>query len=265
MSETYEAYAVLYGQRVGTRGAMMLHGDPHDQPMPMDYYVWALRSKARTLIVDLGFGREDGTGRGRQWLRCPTEGLAAIGIDASAVRDVIITHLHYDHAGNLEKFPNARFHLQDSEMEFATGRAMTHKALRHSFTVDNVTDMVRMLYRDRVVFHDGDADIAPGVSVHHIGGHTRGLQVVRADTARGKVVLASDASHYYENLQSGIPFATVENITLMLEGHRRLRQLADSDDHIVPGHDPLVMRRYPAPSPQAEGIAVRLDVTPRPA
>jgi glyoxylase-like metal-dependent hydrolase (beta-lactamase superfamily II) len=114
-----------------------------------------------------------------------------------------------------------------------------------------------------VVFHDGGGVVAPGVSVHHIGGHTRGLQVVRVNTARGVVVLASDASHYYENMDAGVPFATVENITLMLEGHRRLRELADSPQHVVPGHDPLVMQRYPAPSPETEGIAARLDVAPR--
>jgi glyoxylase-like metal-dependent hydrolase (beta-lactamase superfamily II) len=260
--DTYEVFAVLYGQRTGTRGSMLIHADPHDLPMPMDYYVWAVRNAQRTVVVDIGFGREDGEGRGRDWLRCPTEGLAAIGIDAAAVEDVVITHMHYDHVGNLHKFPRARFHLQDSEMEYATGRAMTHTALRHSFTVDNVTDMVRMVYGDRVVFHDGDGAVAPGISVHHIGGHTRGLQVVRVNTARGAVVLASDASHYYENMQAGIPFATVENITLMLEGHRRLEMLADSHEHIVPGHDPLVMQRYPAVSEATRGIAVRLDVPP---
>jgi glyoxylase-like metal-dependent hydrolase (beta-lactamase superfamily II) len=123
--------------------------------------------------------------------------------------------------------------------------------------------MVRMVYGDRVVFHDGDEEIAPGVSVHHIGGHTRGLQSVTVNTPRGVVVLASDAAHYYESIEQETPFATLENLYLMLEGYRRLHQLAPSPDHIVPGHDPLVMERYPAPSAELEGIAVRLDVPPR--
>ena len=262
MNDSYEVFAVKYGQRIGKRGGMLIYGDPHDAPMAMDYFVWAIRNEARTLVVDIGYSREDGERRGREFLRCPTQGLAAVGVDAATVQDVIITHMHYDHVGNLDKFPRARFHLQDSEMAYVTGRAVTHRRIRHSFTVDNVTDMVRMLYRDRVVFHDGDEAIAPGITVHHIGGHTRGLQVVRVNTARGQVVLASDASHYYENMETGEPFVVVDSITDMLEGHRRLFQLADSPAHVVPGHDPLVMQRYPAPSAQLEGIAVRLDVAP---
>ena len=119
-----------------------------------------------------------------------------------------------------------------------------------------------MVYKDRVVFHDGDAQIAPGVSVHHVGGHSRGMQFVRVNTARGQVVLASDASHYYENVLDKAPFSTVENIYLMLEGHKRVIELADSLDHVIPGHDPQVMQRYSAPSAQTEGIAVRLDAAP---
>jgi glyoxylase-like metal-dependent hydrolase (beta-lactamase superfamily II) len=140
--------------------------------------------------------------------------------------------------------------------------AMKHAALRHSYSVDNVADMVRMVFKDRVVVHDGDAVIAPGVSLHHVGGHSRGMQFVRVNTARGQVVLASDASHYYENVLDGVPFATVENVNLMLEGHQRVIELADSAEHIIPGHDPQVMQRYSAPSAQSEGIAVRLDVAP---
>ncbi|MCB1743307.1 MAG: N-acyl homoserine lactonase family protein [Gammaproteobacteria bacterium] len=241
---------------------MFVHGDPHDAPQPMDYFVWAVRCPERTLVVDVGYGRAEGEARGRAFLRCPTEGLKAVGIDADTVQDVIITHMHYDHAGNLELFPNARFHIQDEEMSFVTGRAMTHKVFRHSFRLDDVLEMVRLVYGDRVVFHAGDAEIAPGISVHHIGGHTRGLQCVRVNSARGPVVLASDASHYYEGFEQSVTFATVENVFLMHEGYRRLKALAPTDRHIVPGHDPLVLARYPSASAELKGIAARLDLEP---
>lgn len=258
----YEVYAIKYGDRVGNRGTIFVHGDPHDAPLAMDYFVWALRSPERTIVVDVGYGREEGERRGRTFLRSPTEGLRLLDIDAAAVEDVVITHMHYDHAGNLALFPNARFHIQDEEMGFVTGRAMTHQSLRHAFLLDDVLEMVRMVYGDRVVFHAGDEEIAPGVSVHHIPGHTRGLQSVKVLTARGWVVLASDAAHYYESITDGTPFLTHEDQFKMLEGFRRLRTLAPSDAHIVPGHDPEVMQRYPAPSADLEGIVVRLDVEP---
>ena len=258
----YEVYAIKYGERVGTRGGMFVYGDPHDAPMAMDYFVWAIRNAERTIVIDVGYGRAEGERRGRKFLRSPAEGLQLIGIEAAEVRDVIVTHMHYDHVGNLQLFPNARFHIQDEELAYVTGRAMTHHVLRSSFALDDVLEMVRLLYGERVVFHSGDDEVAPGVTVHHIPGHTRGLQSVRVHSERGWVVLASDAAHYYENLEKETPFATLENMFLMLEGFRRLRKLAPTDAHIVPGHDPAVLNRYAPPSPGLAGIVARLDVAP---
>ncbi len=258
----YEIYAIKYGERVGTRGGMLVYGDPHEAPMAMDYYVWAIRSAERTIVIDVGYGREEGERRGRTFVRSPADGLKRIGIDVSKVKDVIITHMHYDHAGNLALFPNARFHIQDEELAYVTGRAMTHEVLRSSFALDDVLEMVRLVYGERVVFHAGKDEIAPGVTVHAIPGHTRGLQSVRVHSDRGWVILASDAAHYYENVEQETPFATLENMFLMLEGYRKLRALAPTDAHIVPGHDPAVLKRYPPPSPELEGIVARLDVPP---
>ena len=259
---SYEVYAIKYGERMGTRGGIFVQGDPHDAPLQMDYFVWAVRNAERTVVVDAGYGREEGERRGRTFLRCPTAGLRLIGIDPAEVQDVIITHMHYDHAGNLPLFPNARFHIQDEELAFVTGRAMTHRALNHSFRVDDVVDMVRLIYDGRVVFHAGEDEIVPGITVHHIGGHARGLQSVKVQTQRGWVLLASDAAHYYESFLEELPFQTHESRSQMLEGYRRIRALAPSDAHIVPGHDPAVLTRYPAPSPDLTGIVVRLDVNP---
>tara|TARA_B100000676_G_scaffold310117_1_gene375631 strand:+ start:2503 stop:3300 length:798 start_codon:yes stop_codon:yes gene_type:complete len=258
----YEIYAIKYGERVGTRQQMFMHGDAHDGPQPMDYFVWLLKSAEHTVVVDVGYGKAEGEKRGRTFLRCPGESLQLLDVNAAEVEDVIITHMHYDHAGNLPLFEQAQFHIQDDEMAFVTGRAMTHKALRHSFALPDVLEMVSMVYGDRVQFHQGDDEVVPGVTVHHIGGHTRGLQAVRVNTKRGMVVLASDASHYYENFEENVTFTTVENIFLMHEGFRKLHKLARTPAHIVPGHDPAVLRRYPAPSPELEGIIARLDVAP---
>src|SRR5215470_9965863 len=106
------------------------------------------------------------------------EGLKAIGIAPDAVEDVIVTHLHYDHTGNYELFPRARYHLQDCEMAYATGRCMCHGHLRLPFEADDVVAMVRKVFAGRVTFHDGDDELAPGITLHRIGGHSRGLQSV---------------------------------------------------------------------------------------
>jgi glyoxylase-like metal-dependent hydrolase (beta-lactamase superfamily II) len=128
---------------------------------------------------------------------------------------------------------------------------MCHATMRGPFDVDDVTTMVRRVFDGRVQFHDGDSEVAPGITLHHVGGHTMGLQVVRVRTKRGWVVLASDASHFYANVPD------------MLAGHQRCYALASSRNHVVPGHDPLVLKRYPAAAPGLEGMIARLDVEPK--
>jgi glyoxylase-like metal-dependent hydrolase (beta-lactamase superfamily II) len=119
--------------------------------------------------------------------------------------------------------------------------------------------MLRKVYDGRVCFHDGDGELAPGISVHWVGGHTMGAQIVRVRTKNGWVVLASDAAHYYENFETGRPFAVVYNLAEMLEGYGTMKRLASSAQQVVPGHDPLVLKRYPLSKPGLAGT-VRVDV-----
>jgi glyoxylase-like metal-dependent hydrolase (beta-lactamase superfamily II) len=259
MTPAYEVYAVKYAHHERRASHNFIGGDPHDGPMPLDYFVWLVRGQGREVLVDTGFSAAMAAKRGRQHLRCPTEGLRLLGVDSSELRDVVITHLHYDHVGGFELFPRATFHLQEREMGYATGRYMCQECFRGAFEAEDVAGMVRRVYDGRVRFHDGDAEVMPGVSLHLIGGHTMGLQAVRVATRRGAVVLASDASHFYANMEQVRPFPIVWSVAEMVDGYRRLRELAESPAHIIPGHDPLVLQRYPAPSAALEGIVARLD------
>jgi glyoxylase-like metal-dependent hydrolase (beta-lactamase superfamily II) len=119
--------------------------------------------------------------------------------------------------------------------------------------------MVRNVYKGRVSFYDGDAELAPNISVHHVGGHTKGLQVVRLWTRKGWLVLASDASHYAANMNERRPFPIVVDVAQMIDGWDKMKTLVEDPANIIPGHDPEVMNLYPAPSAELEGIAVRLD------
>ena len=258
---TYKIYALRYATRDARRHEHFIGGDPHDAPMPMDYFVWAIVNGDRTVILDTGFTEAVAARRKRQWLRCPVDSLSLLGIDPDSVEDVVISHLHYDHVGSFHKFAKARFHLQEAEMHYACGHYMRHHKLRHSFEVEDVTGIIRMTYADRVAFHDGDAELAPGITLHAVGGHSAGLQCVRVETERGPVVLASDVSHFYENMETGRAFTTLFHLGAMLDGFDRLRALAPSPRHIIPGHDPEVMRRYPAVA-GLEGIAVELHRDP---
>ncbi|MDH3319005.1 MAG: N-acyl homoserine lactonase family protein [Betaproteobacteria bacterium] len=256
---SYEIYAIKYAHHERNASANFLGGDPHDGPMPMDYFVWLIRGQGREIVVDTGFNAAVAAQRGRRVTLPVEEGLRRMQVEVASVKDVVITHLHYDHVGNFDLFPQATFHLQDLEMQYATGRCMAVEAMRHAYELEDVVGMVRRVYAGRVRLHDGDGEISPGVTLHHVGGHTMGLQIVRVATRRGWVVLASDASHYYANMEQSRPFPIVYNVGDMVDGWHKARALADSPAHVIPGHDPLVMDRYPAPAVPLQGTVVRLD------
>ena len=259
--DVYEVTALRYATYAGRkRSENVLRADPHmDPPMAIDFFVWVIRNENRTIVVDTGFDHAEGERRGRAITHLPKECLARIGVDAASVRDVVVTHLHFDHAGTIGDFPNATFHLQDAEMAYATGRYMAHPHFTHAFTADIVCDMVRAVFKGRVRFHEGDAEIAPGVSLHLIGGHSAGLQAVRVRTRRGWLVLASDVSHFYENIETANPFPIICHLGDMYEGFETVKRLASAPSLVIPGHDPLVMERFPAFSADVADIAVRLD------
>ena len=169
----YEVYAIRYATVARKSAENFIGGDAHEAGARMDYFVWLARNAERTFVIDTGFNEAAAGKRKREFLRSPAEGLRLLGIDAATVENVIVTHLHYDHIGNFDLFPRARFHLQDRELAYATGRYMSMEFFSYAYELEEVLAMVRNVYAGRVEFHDGDAEIAPGVSVHHIGGHTQ--------------------------------------------------------------------------------------------
>lgn len=240
----YEVYAVHMGSADRFAPDNFMAPDIHDGPMPLDFYIWVIRGDGRVIVVDTAFSDHSAVRRNRELLVTPGNALKALGHAPEDVQDVIITHLHYDHAGGLQVFKNAKLHIQESEMSFATGRHMCHKQLNHFFEVEDVVQMVREVYSGRACFYNGEAELAPGISIYRVGGHTDGLQVVRIHTRRGWVVLASDALHYYANYDQKNPFPAIFNVGDMLQGYQLIGRLADSRHHIIPGHDPKVREIY---------------------
>lgn len=256
----WEIYAIKYAEQTARlRVSNFLFDDNHDAPHPIDFFVWVLRRGEEVILVDTGFDTEEARVRARPILSDPGVALAPLGLTPEGITSIIVTHLHFDHAGGLHLFPNARLHLQAAEMAYATGPCMCHDALKQPFTAGHVCEAVRRLYSGQVIFHDGDAEVADGVTVHRIGGHSRGLQAVRVRTRAGWMVLASDAAHFYENLWLRKPFPIVVDLQDMLEGFGTLERLATRRDLIVPGHDPIVTRVFDAgPAPHV----YRLDTGP---
>ena len=256
----FEVYAIKYAEADALPPNKVEIGlDPHHSAFNMAYYIWLIRRGDEAIVVDTGFNAVSGTKRGRRLLRSPEEPLRQLGVDPQRIRTLIVTHLHYDHIGNSDLFPSATFHLQDKEMAFATGRYMRHAFFRDMYEVDDVLGFVRDLYAGRVVFHDGDAEIAPLVTVHLASGHTPGVQFVRVWTRSGWLVLASDACHYTFLREQKQVYPIVFDPGGLIETYARLRAFASEERLVIPGHDPLVMQNFPAARPDLAGVVVRLD------
>jgi glyoxylase-like metal-dependent hydrolase (beta-lactamase superfamily II) len=244
--DAWQVHAIKYADRDAQRRCdSFMFDDNHEAPHPMDYYMWLLRRGDQAILVDTGYGDAEATARGRPIRLNPVAALAPFGLRPTDITDVIVTHLHYDHAGGLHLFPNAQLHMQAAEMAYATGPCMCHDTLRMPFTAGHVCEAIQRLYSGKLRFYQGDGQLADGVTVHCIGGHSRGLQAVRVRTAAGWLVLASDAAHFYENLWARKPFPIVVDLQDMLDGFTRLETLASARNLIIPGHDPLVRAYFP--------------------
>jgi glyoxylase-like metal-dependent hydrolase (beta-lactamase superfamily II) len=254
----YEVYAIKYATFAERRShENFIQRDMHDGPMPLDFYIWLIKDGDRNFLVDTGFSRIASDRRNRKLNIEPELALKKLGVDASSITDVIITHLHWDHAGNLDRFPNARFHIQEREMSYATGRCMCQSYFRQPFDVDPVVDMVRHVYAGRAAFHCGCSCLQAGLDLHWVGGHSDGLQVVKVQTKRGSVVLASDAVHYYANMRKRNPFPLVYNVSDMIRAWDTVAGLAGDETCVVPGHDPAVADLFPKlPLGEVEAFAL---------
>ena len=260
---TYEVYAIRYAtnpRRV--RGQNFILEERPTELLTLDFFSWVIIGDGRAVVVDTGMAPDKAAKHGHDFLISPVEVLRRLGVDPRTVETVVMTHLHYDHTGQAESFPAATFLLQAEEMAYVTGPYMEKPWFRRAYEVDEIARFLGYLHGGRLRLHGRDHEVADGISVHWVGGHCAGQEVVRVRTRRGWVVLASDALHYYEEVERGIPFAVAFNLSDMIAAHDRIRALADSDDHIVPAHDPRIMDLYPTASADLQGVVVRLDTQP---
>jgi glyoxylase-like metal-dependent hydrolase (beta-lactamase superfamily II) len=247
--EEYEVVIVKYGSRRTLRHEVFLNYHLYEEPdadVDMDYYVWIVRNENRTIVVDTGYSEETARRRGRTFTVTPAEAFERLGVADGPELTVVLTHGHYDHVGNIGCFPTARFVMAEAEYGFWTGAFARRKQFHYSIEDDEITALAALRDSGRLTLTTGDPDIAPGVRILEVGGHTPGQLMVHVATSEGPVLLTSDVMHYYEEYERDYPFALTADVPRAYAAFDLIREMERTDRiaHLVSGHDPSMFDRF---------------------
>jgi glyoxylase-like metal-dependent hydrolase (beta-lactamase superfamily II) len=217
-------------------------------PVRVVCYIWVVSNGDEVIVVDAG-PPDPATvleRKGRVLYRTasqePRATLEAAGVDLERVREVVISHLHWDHAANLGLFPNARLLVQRKELQYAIAPWPLHAAPYEC--LDGRLQPLWLKGLPRMVALDGPYEPREGLSIHPLPGHTPGSQGLRVATSRGAYMIASDAIPSFVNWERRMPSKTYTDLTSYYQTFAKLERLADV---VLPGHDPRVQERvcYP--------------------
>jgi glyoxylase-like metal-dependent hydrolase (beta-lactamase superfamily II) len=253
-----EIYAIRHGAAVTTRSAIyrdFAASGREDAEVAMDFFFWVIADPDRITLVDTGFDPVVAAKHGRRQLMDPVEGLALLDITPDEVDHVIVTHFHYDHVGNLARFPKATLSVQRSELDFWAGPGPARSGQDHLAEATEIAVMTEAITSGRALVLEESGPLRPGIELKVLGGHTAGQQIVIVAVGDQRVVLASDAIHFYEELDLDTTYAIVDNPAAMRQAYAELRQLRDAGAVLVAGHDPLVRELFsPVPGLPAEFV-----------
>jgi glyoxylase-like metal-dependent hydrolase (beta-lactamase superfamily II) len=243
----YEVFAIRYATLADFPVASLVKGAEPDRKLSIAMVVWLVRGNGRTILIDSGFYRQKflEQWKPRDFLK-PSEAVAQFGVKPDEVTDVVLTHMHWDHADGMDLFPKARIWLQKDEYTYYTGEAWQQKNTHGGIDADDVLALVKLNVEGRVGLVNGDAqEILPGITCYTGGKHTYQSQYVGVNTRAGTVILASDNMYLYENLEKHAPIAQTLDADSNLRAQDRMKQLAAKPAFIIPGHDPAEFERFP--------------------
>jgi glyoxylase-like metal-dependent hydrolase (beta-lactamase superfamily II) len=247
-ADKYEVYAVRFATIADFRVASLVAGADPSRRMDIAMMIWVLKGlDGRVAIVDSGFHRDQYFRQFtvRDYIN-PSEAIAPLGLTADAITDLIISHMHWDHAGGIDLFPNARVWIQKDEYDYYAGEAWQTRSTHGGIDPDDVLELVKRNLAGRVTLVRGNDDTSvSGITFNTGGRHTWASQFVTVQTRKSTVVIASDNMYLYENLAARKPIAQTLDPASNLRAQDSMRSLATDLRLVVPGHDPAVFDRFP--------------------
>ena len=257
-SSVWDVHAVQFATLRGFPVSSLINGADKTRTLDIAMMVWVLRGPGdRVVLVDAGFHRDKFVARWKpDGYSTPAKAVdAALGIPPERVTDIVISHIHWDHADGVDLFPKARVWIQREEYEHHVDASGGVRDRAIDPVVAGALHAVKTAGRLQFVAGD-DQEILPGVRVYTGGRHTFASQYVGVQTRRGTIVLASDNAYLYENFERSVPIAQTLDPASNLAAHARMLQLAGNDtSRIVPGHDPAVFGLFR----QVKAGVVRID------
>ncbi len=255
----YEIFAVRYATIPGFAVNGLIEGADPARKLDIAMMVWLIRGNGKNVLFDSGFHAAQYV---QQWhpvdFATPSDAVARAGVKPEEITDVIISHMHWDHAGGMDLFPKAKVWLQKDELEYYAGTAWQSRRTHGGIDAGDIQLAVKLNTEGRVGLVNGDAqEILPGITAYIGGKHTYASQFLSVNTAAGMVVLASDNMYLYENLEKHLPIAQTLDRESNLRAQDRMKQLAADPRLIVPGHDPLVMTKFPQVAPGVVKIVLQ--------
>jgi len=253
-SKPYEVYAIRYATLPDFPVADLVSGADHARKLDIAMTIWLVRGNGRNILVDSGFYHPQffKNFKVNDFVK-PSDALAPLKLKPEDITDIIITHLHWDHADGADLFPNSRIWIQKDELEYYAGEAWETADTSGGIDPDDVLTLVKFNTQGRVSLVHGDAqEILPGITCYIGGRHTYQSQYVGVNTAAGTLILASDNMYLYENMEKHVPIAQTLDAASNLRAQVRMKRLAARPDLVIPGHDPTVFAKFPNPAP---GIA----------
>lgn len=159
--------------------------------------------------------------------------LALCGVKPEDIDYVVISHMHWDHAGNIGKFKNAKVVVQRDELEYSL--MFTHTVNPNGVYLQHDTDV-----KADWMLIDGDLELTDGVNILRVPGHAQGLQCLQLTMESGKTMLfTSDAC--YTSLNWGPPVrpaGVLYDSKTYFQSVARLKAVAaETDAFVVFGHD----------------------------
>ena len=243
----YEVFAVRYATLKDFPVSGLVRGADPARRMDVAAMFWVIKGGGKVILFDSGFYREQFM---KQWKPAdyekPSLAVGRLGLKPEDVTDVVLSHIHWDHADGFDLFSKARIWIQKEELEYYAGEAWQGHA-RTAADPEVLLGLVRLNTQGRVALVHGDAqEIFPGITAYTGGKHTWQSQYLGVSTSGGVVVLASDNAYLYENLDKRIAIAQTLDGESNLRAQDRMKELGKV---VVPGHDPLVMTRFKEVAP----------------